>query len=743
MANDERIMEKRRASAQVIAQVGSWELDLLSREIKVSPEALRILGLSRSPALSFEAVRQVVHPEDLVVFDQVLAALIENNENYDLEFRVLTPEGAQVRYIHAIAEADFDQNGQAVNVIGVVHDITEKKHHERMIAGYMEKILISEQMENLHLGELEKQKDYLQRSEEKYRVLVDNSADGIFSCDADGRFTAANQRFCQIVGLANREIIGRELNGLPEMDAFLWSWYHIFQKMLKQEKAQFVENTRETGGAACYYSLSLVPLFGKQQEIIGAIGTCHDISEIKKHDQMVSHFAYDDPLTGLPNRRFFEQSLSLAIQQARKRGTRIAILFLDCDNFQKINDTLGHRVGDEVLQIVARHLKNMLQKKEVLARFAGDEFSIYVPDIQEQSQADEAFNRIQQLMNQDIQTGINSINLKASIGVAVFPDDGDTAEELMKNADAAMYKAKRLGKNNCQFYDRKLKTDLLKKIDIEKNLSTAMGNHELFVHYQPQIDLQGKIRGCEALLRWQSQVMGRRVPPSEMIPVAEETSLIRPIGEWVLETACRQAKEWQEEFGFCGVMSVNISSVQLYQNNFAATVKRILAESGLSPKYLELEITETVLITSFESVIQDIEELRGIGVKISLDDFGTGYSSLNYLRKLPVDTLKIDKSFIDHIEFGAKEKSIMRFVFSLIHELNLEVIAEGVETTEQYDYLEEHQCDFIQGYLLHRPLRKEEFGRLLARRDGLQTVKINERENKSAQKGPKQRVFLE
>jgi len=716
MSNDHWGLDHRLEKVQALAKIGNWELDLISQTLRASTEAFRIYGLEKRHDLPWAELQKVIHPEDRSRLDRALRLLIEQNAAYNLEFRIRRLADGSERVVHSVAELEFDRDGLARKVVGFVHDVTERKRDKKVIADYIERLMASERVINNHLREMEIQKETLRRSEDRYRVLVENSCDGIFSCDLHGRLITANRRFCQITGYNDGEIIGRTLAELAQNDPFIWSWQHNFEKMLKKEKIQMAESSQSNSfGISRFYSITLVPLYNNDQMIIGALGTCHDITEIRKHDQMVSRFAYDDHLTGLPNRRFFEQSLSWAIHHAEKRGTKIAVLFMDCDNFQRINDTLGHRVGDDVIRIVAERLKGLLQKNEVVARFGGDEFSFFIPDVHDRQRIEELVGGIQEAVGQDIQAGVNCISIKSSMGIAFYPDDGLDAEELMKSADSAMYKAKELGKNNCQIYDKKMKNDLLRRINIEKHLMAALANDELFLHYQPQMDMNGKIRGCEALLRWQSQGMGGRISPYELIPVAEETSLIRPIGDWVLETACRQTREWQDKYDFQGVISVNISPVQLYQNNFAATVKGILESTGLSPEFLELEITEGVLISSLESVIRDIEELRSFGVKISLDDFGTGYSSLNYLRKLPVDTLKIDKSFIEHIDDGSKEKAIMQFVLSLIHELNLEVIAEGVETAEQLAYLKQNNCDFIQGFLMHRPLRREEFSRLLAK----------------------------
>jgi len=439
---------------------------------------------------------------------------------------------------------------------------------------------------------------------------------------------------------------------------------------------------------------------GKPQKVLGVL---QDITESKLNQETIKHLAYYDTLTDLPNRVLFTDRLKDAIDMAKMTSAKIAVVFFDINDFKKLNDLLGHYVGDRLLIDLSNKLKASLQLYETSYRFSGDEFAIFIENIFQKEEIIKFIDIIKKIFNSPFNVDNHTIHISSSFGISIFPDHGESVEELIKNADTAMYKAKEIGRNNYQFYDDNMRDEVLKKLNIEKHLRNALEKDELYLCYQPQVDSKScKIRGCEALLRWKSADLGM-VSPVEFIPIAEETGLIIPIGEWVLEKACETNKRWQKEYNSNMIMSVNISPVQLKQLNFAEKVKCILDKNGLKPELLELEITENILIDSFDFVDM-LGELKKLGVKISLDDFGTGFSSLSYITKLPINTLKIDKTFVDHIEAGSKERAVIESIIYLIHKLKLEVIAEGVETKEQLEYMIQLNCDNIQGFLFCKPL---------------------------------------
>ena len=421
----------------------------------------------------------------------------------------------------------------------------------------------------------------------------------------------------------------------------------------------------------------------------------------RRVEDTIRHQASYDLLTGLPNRLLFNDRLSLALANTHQKGEILAVLFLDLDGFKKINETLGHGVGDRLLQDVAQRLKKCLRESDTIARWGGDEFTLLLTPIVSAESAAQIAQGILSVFNLPFQIeGKGEFYIKASIGIALAPYDGEDAETLLKNADAAMHRVKQQGRNNYQLYTTCIGTQALEKMILENNLYKALERGEFLLHYQPQIDLKtGKIVGMEALLRWQHPEQGL-IPPNRFIPLAEETGLINQIGEWALRTACAQNKAWQ----LAGLpplrMAVNLSARQFMQQNLSDKIAQILKETGLEPRYLEIEITETTAIQDIDFTISVLQTLKNMGIYISMDDFGTGYSSLSSLKRFPLSTLKIDRSFID-------DAPIIKAVIALGHGLNLKVIAEGVETPGQLEFLREVKCDDVQGYFLSKPLSAE------------------------------------
>lgn len=456
---------------------------------------------------------------------------------------------------------------------------------------------------------------------------------------------------------------------------------------------------------------------GKPQKVLGVL---QDITENKRNEEKLKYLAFYDRLTDLPNRVLFMDLLNEARVRAIESNTKIAVVFFDIDKFKTVNDLLGHFIGDKLLIDVSNKLKAELYPNKTLSRFSGDEFTVFIENISQPEQIMTIVDKIKKIFEMSFNIENHTLHISSSFGIALFPDHGECVAELLKNADRAMYKAKSLGRNNYQFYDENIRDEVSKKLEIEKHLCKAVEKNELYLCFQPQVDaVTNRIRGFEALLRWASPHI-KISSPLEFISVAEETGLIIPIGEWVLKEACRKNKQWQETYNFFSIISVNISPVQLTQTDFAQRVKAILDETGLNPQYLELEITENILIQSFD-IVNMLWELKSLGVKIALDDFGTGFSSLNYLTKLPLNTLKIDKTFVDFIRTGEKEKAVTETLIPLMHKLELEVIAEGVETIEQLEYLIGLNCDNIQGFLFSRPLIEQDLSEYLEKG----VVKIN------------------
>ncbi|MCH7836932.1 MAG: EAL domain-containing protein [Chloroflexi bacterium] len=442
-----------------------------------------------------------------------------------------------------------------------------------------------------------------------------------------------------------------------------------------------------------------------------------EITERKRAEETIKHQAYYDELTGLPNRRLFEDQLDRALAQARRKHQRLVVMFLDLDRFKTVNDTVGHNVGDELLQSAGKRLTNLLRDGDTVARMGGDEFTILLPEVDREEDILDVARRILDSFRQPWTLGRSEFVVTASIGIAVWPNDGHDGAALLKNADMAMYRAKDQGRDNFQLYSPAMNAEVAARLVLEKELRRALRNEEFVVYYQPQQDIRtGQIVGVEALVRWQHPERGL-ILPGEFIAVAEESELIVRLGEWVLRTACTQAKAWQDAGLPPLRMAVNFSARQFQHGNPIATFASVLTDTGLDPKYLELEITERVAMSDVRLAMKILSDLRDLGVRIALDDFGIGHSSLAYLKRFPIDALKIDQSFIRDLTTDPDSKAIAATIIAMAHNLNHTVIAEGVETEEQLAFLREQECDEFQGYLLSRPVPADELLEILTQRE--------------------------
>ncbi len=461
--------------------------------------------------------------------------------------------------------------------------------------------------------------------------------------------------------------------------------------------------------------------------VVHLYGTLQDITELQRAEERIRQLAFIDSLTQLPNRELFKDRLNAALNLAKRHGRHAGLLFLDLDHFKRINDTLGHSVGDLLLQATAERLKLSLRDSdtvsrtevddwdETIARLGGDEFILLLPEVQHGEDVAVVAERIRTNLSQPLVLAGHEVFVTPSIGIAIFPEDGDDPETLLKNADMAMYLAKRQGRNLYRFYDATLNEAALKRLTMENQLRKAIEQNDLSIHYQPQLDLpSGRISGVEALLRWHNPILGP-VSPVDFIPLAEETGLIIPIGEWVLRTACQQAKAWRDQGIDLQRMAVNISVLQFVQPSFPGLVERVLEEAGLEPSALELEITESLLMKDPEGATHILQSLKKLGVQLAIDDFGTGYSSLSRLRQLPLDRLKIDKAFVREVNSQPDDAAIATAVIAMAESMGLRVIAEGVESEAQLRFLKSKHCDEVQGYYLSRPLPVGEVATMLHR----------------------------
>ncbi|MHB1796140.1 MAG: sensor domain-containing protein [Acidobacteriaceae bacterium] len=583
-------------------------------------------------------------------------------------------------------------HGDESHLLAIFQDITERKQAE----------------------------EALRQAEEKYRRIFEEAVVGIFQTTADGRLLSANPALARLFGydspaelmagltdVAHQvyvDLDGRELfkGQLEENGSVHNIEYQAYRK--DGSKIWLLENAcviRNSSGATLYYE-----------------GTVADITDRKIAEERIQHLAYYDALTGLPNRTLLQDRLTKALAVARRRKDKVALLFLDLDRFKDINDAFGHPLGNLLLQEFAKRLERSVREQDSVARLDvgrlnGDQFLIVLTGIKDISEAAVAAKRFMDTMTAEVAVQGHSLVITCSLGISIFPEHGADGETLLKNADAAMYCAKDRGRNNFQFFTEDMNAQIVERLTLESSLRLAIERKEFFLVYQPQMDIgTGRITGLEALLRWQHPELGL-VPPDRFIGIAERSGLILPIGEWVLRTACAQARKWHDEGLRAVPVAVNVSAVQFRENNFSKLIGRVLLETGLASQYLELELTESLLLSSADVTFSVLPELKAMGLKLTIDDFGTGYSSLSYLKHFPVSKLKIDRSFVRNIAVDPADAAIATAIIAMAKQLKLKVIAEGVEDEAQLLFLRKNHCDEIQGYYFSRPLTADAVADLL------------------------------
>ncbi|MGF1481055.1 MAG: EAL domain-containing protein [Cyanophyceae cyanobacterium] len=553
----------------------------------------------------------------------------------------------------------------------------------------------------------------LWESEERYRAVVRQISEGIFLVDAQSKeIIEANAAYCELLGYSPQALLKLTLYDVTTLDREIVD--SELERILTKKLDLVVEtvNRRQDGSLVdVEVGISTIS-YGGQEVLCFAV---RDITERKRSQAKLQYQAFHDVLTDLPNRILFNKRLSEAIDSAKREQRLMAVMFLDLDRFKNINDTLGHAVGDRLLKAFAERVNFCLRSGDTVARWGGDEFTILLPQISDIKYVAKVSERILRSLEQPFKIDAHQLHIKSSIGMALYPQDGRDGESLLKNADAALYQTKKQGRGHYQFYTPSMTFMASAMLKLENSLHKALEQQELSLVYQPQINIKsGKIYGMEALLRWQHPELGQ-VLPSKFISLAEESNLIIPIGEWVLQTACAQNQAWQEAGYPTMRMAVNLSTQQFRKSNLPATVSQVLAQTGLNPELLELEITETTLVHNVDLARKALQDLRDLGVRVSMDDFGTGYSSLSYLKQFPFHTLKIDQSFVRELTENSQDRAIISAVIVLGRGFNLRVVAEGVETKEQMQLLQHLECEEMQGFWFSRPLSAQEATQLLAR----------------------------
>jgi diguanylate cyclase (GGDEF)-like protein/PAS domain S-box-containing protein len=583
-----------------------------------------------------------------------------------------------------------DQDGEPNGVMGVATDVTERRRAEQT----------------------------LRNNEEEFRLVFESAKDAILWADPEtGLITRCNRAAESLLERERDEIVGQPQTaihpaGKAEYYAEMFE-RHIRQEGRADEEAEVI--TKSGRVVPVHIGASLTMVGGKP--IIQ--GIFRDITERKRAEETIKHLAYHDVLTHLPNRTLFKDRLTQALAQAHRKGRMVAVLFLDLDQFKVVNDTVGHAEGDRLLQRVAKRLAGLVREGDTVARVGGDEFVLLLAEAVEVEDAVEVAERILESFKGPWTLQGQEFRVTTSIGIATYPSDGEDAESLLRNADTAMYRAKEHGRDNYQLYTPAMNARIAERLALENSLRHGLERGEFVVYYQPQVNIgSGQVAGVEALVRWEHPERGL-VLPAEFIPAAEETGLIVPLGEWVLRTACAQNKAWQEEGLPAMRVAVNLSARQFQQRNLMEVVARALQETGLAPHLLQFEITEGIAMHDVDFTVPMLRRLRAMGVQFAIDDFGTGYSSLAYLKRLPIDAVKIDRSFVSDLTVDADDAAIASTVITMAHSLKLSVIAEGVETEEQLAFLSRRRCDEMQGYLFSRAVPAEEIGKILRAEDAL------------------------
>ncbi|MFZ1036106.1 MAG: EAL domain-containing protein [Smithella sp.] len=662
-----------------------YEVNLAGNFTFVNDSLCRHLGQSKEELLG-ASFRDSIAREDIETVYNAFGRIYRTGKpERDISYKVIRKDGT-TGFAENSGFPLRNQKGEIIGFRGVGRDITQRRQME----------------------------ETLRQSEERYRTIIKEMEEWYFETDLAGNITFFNDIFADVLGYSQKELTGVNFQSFirkEEAD----SVYRLFNQVFKTGKPirNFPYEFMQTDGTVISAEFSIFPKRDKEGMVCGFRGVGHDITERKEAERKIQYQATHDALTGLPNRLMFSQLLNQAIKSARRYKRQFAVLFLDLDRFKIINDTMGHDAGDELLQEIAARLKNTLRAVDITARLGGDEFVILIDEVSDISNVSTVAHKILNSIIKSLTIMKQECRVTASIGISIYPKDAEDEQSLMKNADMAMYLAKEEGKNNYQFYSEDIQSKSLERLSIEKNLRFALERNELSLHYQAKLDFKTDvITGVEALLRWQNQYLGS-VTPTQFITVAEETGLIVPIGRWVMKTACQQNVAWQREGLPPVCMAVNLSLRQLTDDNLINDIRAALNDSGMAPNLLELEITESMVMHNPVRMISILAKIKSMGVRLAIDDFGTGYSSLAQIKHFPIDTLKVDRSFIRNIPQDAEDKAITEAIIAMGKTLSLTVVAEGVETQEQLNFLREHSCDEMQGYHFSKPIAPEQFADLL------------------------------
>jgi diguanylate cyclase (GGDEF)-like protein/PAS domain S-box-containing protein len=668
--------------SQRVGNIGSWELDIATQAVQVSDQALRILEIDPEEFdYTYPAFLDRVHPDDRPTVDQSYAQALANRQNHSYAYRIVTPQG-HIKHLYSRGETQYGDDGQPLRAFGTIQDVTEQ-------------VLASERLQQA-------------------AAVFESTLEGVILTDLRGRILDVNQAFETITGYRHAEAIGQTSRLLKSGRHDSYFYQDLWQTLVSQGTWHGEIWNRRKDGTLYPSLLTVTTVRNREHQPTGYVGVFSDITTTKENQERLDYLAHHNPLTGLPNRLLFNDRLNHALNLAVRQHTLLALIFIDVDRFKHINDTMGHSAGDALLQQLAQRFQDMVGRNDTLAHLSGDEFVVLLEDAGHSQNVTLHIHRFFDVLKQPFHLQGQEIYVTVSIGVSLFPADGQDPSVLLRNADTAMYQAKGEGRNTYRFYTEAMMAITFEQMLLENALRGALDRQEFHLVYQPQVNLiSRRLVGLEALLRWQHPELGM-VSPGQFIPLAEQTGLIRDIGLWVLRSACRQGREWLDQGLSFGRIAVNIAGPQIRQNGLLSVVQSALTESHLPPTHLELEVTESFIMEGATDSVEQLASLRDLGIQISIDDFGTGYSSLSYLKQLPIEKLKIDRSFIRDIPQDANDMAIAEAVIALGHALNLRVIAEGVETQDQAEFLIHKGCHEAQGYFYSRPLLPQHLQNILA-----------------------------
>jgi diguanylate cyclase (GGDEF)-like protein/PAS domain S-box-containing protein len=645
----------------------------------ISEGCLALTGYSADELMHYGSVtfEQITYADDRTRIRKQINHSIEADHSFDIEYRIVNRKG-ELRWVNERGKAIRNHHGDVEALEGFIQDITARKQSEQAIL----------------------------EAEQRYRSIFENAVEGIFQTSLDGHYLSANPALARIYGFNSPEELINNLNDIETQLYVNHSKRREFSELmsLRGQVTNFESEVYRKDGNIIWISENARVVRDQVGNLLYYEGTVEDITERKQNSALIEYQATHDDLTGLPNRALLKDRLHQAIHHATRTNSQLAVVFVDLDQFKDINDSMGHHVGDQLLMIIADRLSQCTRESDTVARPGGDEFVLLISNLHGVDGLSHSLQRILETVAQPCNIDPREFVVTCSIGISLFPDDGNDIDTLLKHADNAMYKAKQAGKNNFQFYTKELNELLMERLELEYHLRLAIRNQEFELYYQPKQCLHsGRLTGIEALIRWKSPTNGL-VSPARFIPIAEESILIEHIGEWVLNEACRQSVLIREQTGISLPVSVNISPRQFYNPQLPELIEQVLMTYQIEPHLLELEITEGTLISQPSKFSIVLDKLKALGLRLSIDDFGTGYSSMGYLKSFPVDHLKIDQSFVRNLEMDTADQAILRAIVALGKNLGLKVIAEGVETTSQRNFLAAIGCDEMQGYLLSRPI---------------------------------------